>query len=587
MATTQYRRGRSSVHKIGKHSLNHLVNTYQALLESIDTPRALTISLLLRSRQWTDIVKLDLNPHNYLDHYSFLKDYQATKFLSKTAGLPTGIDTNAVALEKWWECEKSNKSINSSLSELLLDPSRDPEVCQVLHLAARKIQKILGKVDLDYIFDNSRWGPGSTLSTASDVSPCAKFENRADVSKTCLPYAIAYRKVSPHWLPLEYNVIDHNKLVFVPKTSKTDRPISIEPSMNIYFQLGAGSLIRKRLKKIDLNLDTAADKHRLLALSSSFEDDLATIDLSSASDTISSRLVLELLPDEWFVLLDDLRSKKTLLPDGSHHLNEKFSSMGNGYTFELETLIFYGLISACAQLVSDSSEISVFGDDIICGKDTARMFSRLVSRLGFSLNKEKTFIDGPFRESCGVDAFLGYNVRPYFLKGIPNDQIGVHLLANGLSEVATRFYDSRNSITRRDFVSQADRSRFLPNFWMKLLPPPFEPAKYRDALLKPAFDAAVSALPIHKRMFIPDLIGFDAGLLGSLEEIPSEHVLYLSFRPLKKKLSSDREGLLAHALYNAGASQWTDQSVTMRGRGHYVVKKRRDSFTRARFDRWF
>jgi hypothetical protein len=131
-------------------------------------------------------------------------------------------------------------------------------------------------------------------------------------------------------------------------------------------------------------------------------------------------LVRILLPARWYEELNALRSPSTLV-DGHWHVLEKFSSMGNGYTFELETLIFSALISASLEECGRSGRLGedffVFGDDLIIPDDTSRAVVAMLNYCGFSLNQEKSF-SGPvgFRESCGGDFFEGADVRPFYLK---------------------------------------------------------------------------------------------------------------------------------------------------------------------------
>jgi hypothetical protein len=82
--------------------------------------------------------------------------------------------------------------------------------------------------------------------------------------------------------------------------------------------------------------------------------------------------------------------------------------MGNGFTFELMTLI---LTSLCRTLDPDSS---VFGDDIIIDSGSSSRLIQLLEEVGFRVNVDKTFTSGPFRESCGANfhSDFGY-IRSY------------------------------------------------------------------------------------------------------------------------------------------------------------------------------
>jgi hypothetical protein len=102
--------------------------------------------------------------------------------------------------------------------------------------------------------------------------------------------------------------------------------------------------------------------------------------------------------------------------DGEEHVNEMFSSMGNGFTFELETLIFYSVARTCAYFRGISGVISVYGDDIICPSMLADDLTWVLEYLGFTVNTEKSFVSGPFRESCGGHYHNGVDVTPFYLR---------------------------------------------------------------------------------------------------------------------------------------------------------------------------
>jgi len=236
-----------------------------------------------------------------------------------------------------------------------------------------------------------------------------------------------------------FNILRGNEIVFVPKNAKTHRVIAIEPHVNSYLQKGFGSFIRKRLARIagiDLNNQ---EINQQLARQGSLTGSLATIDLSGASDTISTELVRYLLPKRWFHLLDSCRSKQGFLRDKDTWLYyNKFSSMGNGYTFELESLIFWALCKACQEVVGVDGVISVYGDDIIVPSDLYDEVATVLTFAGFSLNGKKSFSSGPFRESCGKDFFNGYEVRPLFVKDRVSSVEAIYKLANGLRRYAQR-----------------------------------------------------------------------------------------------------------------------------------------------------
>jgi hypothetical protein len=183
--------------------------------------------------------------------------------------------------------------------------------------------------------------------------------------------------------------------------------------LNTLVQLGIGDYMAARLRKHGVDLSDQTRNQRL-AQEGSLTNALATLDLSSASDTIASSLVESLLPYEWWDFLRAFRSGKASTEDGIVRL-EKFSSMGNGFTFPLESLIFYSLAEACCN-PEDHRTISVYGDDIIVPSYAVPVLVKVLTSCGFLVNVDKSYFDGPFRESCGKDYLSGIDVRPSYLK---------------------------------------------------------------------------------------------------------------------------------------------------------------------------
>jgi len=147
-----------------------------------------------------------------------------------------------------------------------------------------------------------------------------------------------------------------------------------------------------------------------------------TLDLASASDSISSELCRLVLPPAWYGYLMDLRSPEGEC-GGEVFSYEKISSMGNGFTFALESAIFTAIVYAVEKHLHgrfDQSKVAVYGDDIIVRKSSADLTIRMLNLCGFNLNLEKSFCSGPFRESCGADWFSGTPVRPVFLTSNPS-----------------------------------------------------------------------------------------------------------------------------------------------------------------------
>jgi len=177
----------------------------------------------------------------------------------------------------------------------------------------------------------------------------------------------------------------------VRKNNEKDRPIDMQPLCNMLVQRRVGNGLRDLLRDQGVDLNHLADEHRLMIRDSG----LATIDLKNASDSIHIDLVRFLFPRHIFDIICQSRVFFTEGLDGSFYATNKISSMGNGFTFELMTVIIRALG------LQFSSEFSVFGDDIIIANDLAEPLINDLVAVGFLVNDDKSFIRSPFRESCG------------------------------------------------------------------------------------------------------------------------------------------------------------------------------------------
>jgi hypothetical protein len=205
--------------------------------------------------------------------------------------------------------------------------------------------------------------------------------------------------------------VSGNLVTTVPKNAKTDRIIAIEPDWNMFFQLGLGGAIRRRLNRVGILLPDAQERNKRLACAGSLTGKFATLDLKSASDTVSLGLCELLLPPDLLELILSLRTEQGLVGEDVV-VYEKVSSMGNGFTFELETAMFWALASSC----DPSGDAAVYGDDIIVTTEAVQLLIEVLLDLGLEVNGKKTFYAGPFRESCGGHYFHGIDVTPPYFK---------------------------------------------------------------------------------------------------------------------------------------------------------------------------
>lgn len=240
-----------------------------------------------------------------------------------------------------------------------------------------------------------------------------------------------------------------SRLSFVPKSNDVSRTICTEPLLNMLFQKGLGSLFESRLKsRFGINLSSQPDKNRELCRIGSENGDFGTIDLSSASDTISLSLLQEILPSYVLGWIKESRCQSTVLPNGEPLELHMVSSMGNAFTFPLQTILFSSVVIGVYKALGlelvyphgDDKEqpdyrignFSVFGDDIIVRREAYNLVVNILERIGFLVNHDKSYNEGVFRESCGVDFYAGYNVRGVYCQSLKSKQ-DVYSLINRLN----------------------------------------------------------------------------------------------------------------------------------------------------------
>jgi len=238
------------------------------------------------------------------------------------------------------------------------------------------------------------------------------------------------RRIFELKLMMVTDLVHGNRFSTVPKNNLKDRPICIEPLANILVQRRIGSGIRECLKHSGVDLNITAEKHRHMISSDKF----ATIDLENASDSISLQLCQYLFPSRVFNLIKDSRSAMTLGFDDNFHVIKKVSSMGNGFTFELMSLILYCLSR------SFTASCSVFGDDIIVPNDVADKLVESLELGNFRCNVAKTHIRTDYRESCGAHHLDGYGYIESFDFKYPQTVNDVMTILNKLSFLAERYH---------------------------------------------------------------------------------------------------------------------------------------------------
>lgn len=368
-------------------------------------------------------------------------DYLKANFLNKFVSDDTApADVRRVrAINKWLATEMNNSSTNERLLLTHEEYNILPRVSWLRFVSFCRdlVSEIIGDtVPLDALI-GAFSGGASTSRSRTESLPGLKYLGRAHVTESCL--RIFQELVIPEvpgWLSdpdlLSLDVVPGNVLFTVPKNADIDRCACKEPDVNMFVQKGIGSYFRKCLRRIGINLNDQSINSSLARIGS-IDGSLATLDLSSASDSVTTGLVALLLPECWYTFLDAVRSPVTII-DGEVHRNEMFSSMGNGFTFELESLLFYVLSRATAYFRGISGVVSVYGDDIICPSELAADLEWVLSYFGFSINTDKSFIAGPIRESCGGHYYNGTDITPFYLRSKISSLLDLIHTANQLRE---------------------------------------------------------------------------------------------------------------------------------------------------------
>lgn len=413
-------------------NLDHkLVKALQKTWREIGGPTALGLYLCAEYGDWESVLTHTApDPRLFNDARKYREAAYAVG-LTRKLRLPT--ETKRLAEEArrtFFACEAMCKATNIRLSRYLQHGPFDHTQLRVFDFIGRwrkVLRRVLGKAPLAL---TPRFSGGSTLS---DQGSRTTVPDKMDSRPTLYHNTAEQWALSSSWTPFHRKMAEYvrgNRFFTVPKDSFKDRGCCVEASTAVALQLDVGAQLKKKVslyQKVDLV--RTPDLHRVLARQASIDGSLATIDLSNASDTVAKSLVKLLLPPDWYALLASLRATSTLIDDKVVHL-EKFSSMGNGFTFELETLLFSTLCEACG-----ATFWSCFGDDIIVNIEAAHDVIAALQYFGFEPNKKKTFCESSFRESCGGDFFNGVSVRPHFLKEIPDAPQKWISLHNGLKKI--------------------------------------------------------------------------------------------------------------------------------------------------------
>lgn len=248
-------------------------------MEGLDSSQSLGVAIMLRYGDWDSICDLTTDPNAYSDPNDYLRNAAASCFLKKL-DVDTGVDLEPATFEKWlWaekECFKTNVRLNRFLdAEASLGEPNEPWLTDFVGRVRKNVIELIGHCPPQAV--QGRFGPGATVSDSSrETTVCHKMSSVPTFTRDALfhlvpwtgtKWAAAYAANNPGGP--EPECVRGNEYFTVSKTSKIRRPCGKEPSINAFFQLGYGRVMRERLKGRGIDLDNGQAVHRRVACENS------------------------------------------------------------------------------------------------------------------------------------------------------------------------------------------------------------------------------------------------------------------------------------------------------------------------------
>lgn len=342
---------------------------------------------------------------------------------------------------------------------------------------------IMGDLRLDMLV--LRHGPGATADRISGNQKYLwrrwhqRLEPYFPVIDSCYP--VSCGELTSH--SQELNVlslvsVDSEqpvKVTPVPKTLKGPRIIAIEPCCMQYAQQGLRDAIYRIIESYWLTRGHINFRdqgiNQSLAINGSRDGQLATIDLSDASDRVPHDLAMRMFRSNPDIrdAIDACRSTSAILPDGRIVSPlRKFASMGSALCFPVEAMYFYTICIVASLRKMDlpvslnnvfdvTRDIYVYGDDIIVPSHLATTVMEYLEKYNCKVNSRKSFSEGNFRESCGVDAFGGNSVTAIYLRQpLPTNRQQSHSLLSWCS-TARQFFTAGYLHTSQLLFSKVEK----------------------------------------------------------------------------------------------------------------------------------
>jgi hypothetical protein len=381
------------------------------------------------------------------------------------------------ALKKYIKCEQEVREADARLHE--------DDMSDFSRISVLLWDDILRKVDENVYHARvvPKHGPGAT---ADRLSRNRKYELSTWTRRLEEGHFPFGEFLFPNWryFSSDVDILEPEaeipvRVITVPKTQKTPRIIAIEPTCMQYTQQAILEDLLKAIGEDDIlsNLIGFDDQipNQEMAFEGSLSGELATLDLSEASDRVSNQHVREMLKyrRNLFEAVDACRSRKADVPGVGVIRLAKYASMGSALCFPFEAMVFLTIIflgierELCTPLTKKTirsflGRVRVYGDDIIIPVDFVPSVTSMLQTFGFVVNADKSFWTGKFRESCGKEYFNGSDVSIVRVReALPRSRKHVREIISTVS--------LRNQMY---FAGNWETARFLDKWLERLIPFP-------------------------------------------------------------------------------------------------------------------
>lgn len=301
-----------------------------------------------------------------------------------------------------------------------------------------------------------RHGPGAVAERLKSWEK-SHFKRWPHKLEGVFPYALCGTSATGN---VRDRLVNHevaSRLIAVPKTTKGPRLIAAEPVAHQWCQQLVLRFLfdgcRKLFRGYFIDFKDQS-KSGDLVLQASLDGQLATVDLSDASDRLSCWTVERIFRSN-ASLVSALHAARTRylrddISDVPDFLKlKKFASQGTATTFPVMSLTMLCIaLGSCLdgevtwkRIWELRDQVRVFGDDIVIPSTGYTRLVRAMNLLQLKVNTTKSYVSGRFRESCGVDGYAGYDVTPVKPKT---------LVANSPSEIQS-LIDVSNNFFKKGF----------------------------------------------------------------------------------------------------------------------------------------